>query len=62
MGVLALIASISLDRPLVDPEGFLGPSWLRLPLLVGAAPPADMLPRYFWRPRAIPRRAGSNTN
>ena len=34
MGALALTASFALDRPLVDPEGFLGPSWLRLPLLV----------------------------
>ena len=32
MGALALTASLILDRPLVDPEGFLGPSWLRLPL------------------------------
>ena len=33
MGILALTASIALGRPLVGPEGFLGPAWLRLPLL-----------------------------
>ncbi|WP_241901480.1 phosphatase PAP2 family protein [Nocardioides houyundeii] len=54
MGVLALAASISLDRPLVDPEGFLGPSWLRLPLLLFAALLADMLPRYFWEAKGHP--------
>lgn len=51
MGVLALIASISLDRPLVDPEGFLGPSWLRLPLLVFGAFLLDILPRTLWASR-----------
>ena len=48
MGVLAVAASISLDRPLVDPEGFLGPSWLRLPLLVFGALLLDLLPRTLW--------------
>ena len=51
MGALALIASISLDRPLVDPEGFLGPSWLRLPLLVLGAFLLDLLPRTLWGSR-----------
>ncbi|WP_110180500.1 phosphatase PAP2 family protein [Nocardioides solisilvae] len=55
MGILALAASLSLDRELVDPEGFLGPSQVRLPLLVGAALLADMLPRYFWVGRGHPR-------
>ena len=37
MGLLAIIASLSVDRKLADPEGFLGPAWVRLPmLLVGA--------------------------
>ena len=34
MGALAVITALALDKPLVDPEGFLGPSWLRLPLLL----------------------------
>ena len=37
MGGLALLTSFSLDKRLVDPEGFLGPSWLRLPLLLFGA-------------------------
>jgi len=48
MGGLALVASFTLDRPLVDPEGFLGPSWLRLPLLVLGAFLLDVLPRTLW--------------
>ncbi|MBE7325488.1 phosphatase PAP2 family protein [Nocardioides sp. Y6] len=55
MGVVALVMSVQLDRTLVDPEGFLGPSFLRLPMLVGAALLADMLPQYFWTGRGKPR-------
>ena len=58
MGALALTASLMLDRPLVDPEGFLGPSWLRLPLLILGAFLLDVLPRTLWvsrmRPAAMP--------
>jgi hypothetical protein len=55
MGLLAVVASLSLDRPLVDPEGsFLGPSWLRLPLLVLGAVLLDMLPRTLWFSRLKP--------
>ncbi|MFC0223312.1 phosphatase PAP2 family protein [Nocardioides zeicaulis] len=54
MGALAVAASISLHRPLVDPEGFLGPSWLRLPLLVLGAFLLDMLPRTLWQARFKP--------
>jgi hypothetical protein len=57
MGGLALLTSISLDKRLLDPEGFLGPSWARLPLLLFGALLLDMLPRVVWqakmRPRAI---------
>lgn len=54
MGALALTASFMLDRPLVDPEGFLGPSWLRLPLLVLGAFLLDVLPRTLWASRMKP--------
>lgn len=33
IGVAAVISSIYLDLPLKDPDGFLGPSYVRLPLL-----------------------------
>jgi PAP2 superfamily len=58
MGILAIITALALDKRLADPDGFLGPSWLRLPLLVGGAFLADLLPRTLWqsrmRPRAMP--------
>ena len=55
MGLLAVFASVTLDRPLVDPEGFLGPSWLRLPMLLLGAFLLDMLPRTLWGSRFNPR-------
>ncbi|MDO7868537.1 phosphatase PAP2 family protein [Nocardioides jiangxiensis] len=54
MGALALITALALDKKLVDPDGFLGPSWLRLPLLVGGALLLDMLPRVLWHSRLKP--------
>ncbi len=53
-GVLAIVAAVILDRRLVDPDGFLGPSWLRLPLLLSAAFLADLVPRTLWLSRARP--------
>ena len=53
-GVLAVIASQALGLPVRDPEGFLGPSWLRLPLLFAGAFLADVLPRSLWRSRRQP--------
>lgn len=59
MGVLAVIAALALDKRLADPEGFLGPSWLRLPLLLTGAFLLDMLPRIVWQARMDPRKMGS---
>jgi hypothetical protein len=56
MGALAFICSKSLDYPLRDPDGFLGPAWLRLPLLVLGAFVADILPRTLYRARGNPGR------
>lgn len=53
-GVLAVVASQVLDTPIRDPEGFLGPSWLRLPLLCLGAFLADVVPRSLWRARRRP--------
>ena len=55
MGTLAVICSISLGYPLRDPDGFLGPAYLRLPLLVGGAFLADVIPRTIWRARFKPQ-------
>jgi len=51
MGLLAVVASVSLDEPLRDPDGFLGPSWLRLPLMIFGAFLVDVVPRSLWRSR-----------
>ncbi len=56
MGSLAVLAAILLDKKLADPEGFLGPSWLRLPMLLLGAFLLDMLPRLIWHSRMDPRR------
>jgi len=55
-GLLAVVASLAIDMPIRDPEGFLGPSWLRLPLLVGGAFLGDVVPRAAWRSRGTPHR------
>jgi len=55
MGAAAIVVSIIYDKRLVDPEGsFLGPSWLRLPLLLLGALLLDMLPRTLWYSRLKP--------
>lgn len=54
MGVLAIVTALVLDKRLADPEGFLGPSWLRLPLLLSGAFLADMVPRVLWFSRGNP--------
>jgi len=59
MGGLALLAGWLLDKKLADPEGsFLGPSYIRLPLLLLGALLLDMLPRVIWysklNPKAMP--------
>ncbi|HEY1134537.1 MAG TPA: phosphatase PAP2 family protein [Nocardioides sp.] len=51
MAILTFVTALSLGRSVVDPEGFLGPGWLRFPLLVGLALVADLLPRALWHSR-----------
>ena len=51
MGLLAFIISLALDYPLRDPDGFLGPAWVRLPLLCLGAFVVDIIPRTLWRSR-----------
>lgn len=55
MSALAIICSRSLGYPLRDPDGFLGPAWVRLPLLVVLAFFADLVPRTVWRARGKPQ-------
>ncbi len=52
MLVWAAITAWHVDRPLIDPDGsFLGPSWLRLPILCSAALFLDLVPQALWRSR-----------
>jgi PAP2 superfamily len=56
MSALAVVASLALDKRLADPDGFLGPAWVRLPLLLLGALAADVLPRTVWASRIRPGR------
>jgi hypothetical protein len=56
MGVLALVIGLISGHPPIDPDGFLGPGWLRLPLLLALAFGIDLVPRTLWMSRFRPRR------
>ncbi|CAN5181260.1 hypothetical protein BH09ACT10_BH09ACT10_19490 [soil metagenome] len=45
IGLTTIITAKILDLPLKDPEGFLGPAYVRLPLIVLAFLAADVIPR-----------------
>lgn len=51
MGLLAVITSLAIDKRLLDPDGFLGPSWIRLPSMLAGAFVADVVPRTLWKSR-----------
>jgi len=51
MGVVAVVASLALGEGLKDPDGSLGPSWFRLPMMVLGAFVVDVVPRSVWRSR-----------
>nr|WP_246283374.1 phosphatase PAP2 family protein [Nocardioides perillae] len=56
MGSLALLVGWQVGRPVVDPDGFLGPAVVRVPLLILGALALDFLPRTLWGGRGNPRR------
>ena len=51
MGVVAVLASQALGERLLDPDGFLGPAWVRLPAMVLGAFLVDIVPRSLWHSR-----------
>ncbi len=55
MGLVAVFASHALDEHLLDPDGFLGPAWVRLPAMVLGAFLVDVVPRSLWSARRTPR-------
>ncbi|SEB71843.1 PAP2 superfamily protein [Nocardioides exalbidus] len=57
IGGAAFLASALLERPIADPEGsFLGPSWVRLPVLCASAIVLDLVPQALWQGRLHPGR------
>jgi hypothetical protein len=57
MLVWAAITAWSLGRPLIDPDGsFLGPAWVRLPILCIGALFLDLVPRAVWLSRGRVRQ------
>ena len=59
MGVVAVSTSVAIGEGLKDPDGALGPSWVRFPLLVLGAFVVDVVPRSLWRSRRRLRSFGS---
>jgi hypothetical protein len=56
-GVGAIVLATTSGHHLIDPDGsFLGPSWYRLPLLLGLAIGIDLVPRTIWFSRLRPKR------
>jgi hypothetical protein len=56
MGLLAILTSIVFGHPLVDPDGFIGPSYLRLPTVLALGFAIDLIPRTLWVSRLNPKR------
>ncbi|SNR36497.1 phosphatase PAP2 family protein [Blastococcus mobilis] len=58
-GTVAVVCAVYLGLPLRDPDGFLGPTYIRLPLLVTLMLAADVAPRALMgvrSVRAVPRQ------
>jgi hypothetical protein len=51
-GAVAVVCAVHLGLPLRDPDGFLGPSYVRLPLIVALMLAADVVPRALVRARS----------
>jgi hypothetical protein len=56
MSVLAILCAIVFDAKLVDPDGFIGPSYLRLPTILALGFGIDLVPRTLWFSRLDPRQ------
>lgn len=54
MGALAVVVAWQVERPIVDPDGFLGPAVVRVPLLILGALLLDFGPRTLWQSRLTP--------
>ena len=56
MGLLAVLGAVVFDARLVDPDGFIGPSYLRLPTVLALGFGIDLVPRTLWVSRFNPAR------
>jgi membrane-associated phospholipid phosphatase len=59
MGIAAVSVSVAIGEGLKDPDGSLGPSWVRLPLMLLGAFVVDVLPRSLWLSRHRMRSFGT---
>jgi hypothetical protein len=50
---VAVACAVYLGLPLRDPDGFLGPTYVRLPLIVALMLAVDVTPRALWRARSL---------
>jgi hypothetical protein len=56
MAVAALLGAVLFGAHLADPDGFLGPLYLRLPIVVAIGFGIDLVPRTVWVSRGNPAR------
>jgi hypothetical protein len=52
-GVLAVLVALEFRLPLRDPDGFLGPAWVRLPVIVALFVAVDVVPRALVRKQNV---------
>ncbi len=52
-GVLSVIVALEFRLPLRDPDGFLGPAWVRLPVIVALFVALDVVPRALLHRRNV---------
>src|SRR5688500_1958190 len=53
-GAVAVVFALALGLPLRDPDGFLGPTYVRLPAIAAILLALDVVPRGLLRARSIP--------
>jgi hypothetical protein len=56
MGLLAVLGAVFFNAKLVDPDGFIGPSYLRLPTVLALGFGIDLIPRTLCLSRLNPKR------
>ncbi len=52
-GAVAVVCALALGLPIRDPDGFLGPTYVRLPLIAALMLAVDVLPRALYRAPSV---------